>query len=268
MIAHFRLPPPGPAPLPPSAAALLLLPLSVLAGGALFWPAACLAAIAAADARQHGAMLAWFGLAVGFDAQALLLAPFIVALLIGRRVSIALLPLAPLCAAATVVARAAAFQPVALLPQDLLLSHGAPNLWAIAPLLPWFGALPLSGLALACAFGSAAAYVAWFSARVLRGAALLDAALLCALVMPGLLPALDGRAFWLADALAVTNALLGNARPRWWIAALLVTGTLLACAGAALLPLAVVAMLLATALQLFAVLKPAANDNPLMPRTA
>ena len=70
-----------PAPIPalstPGLAALLLLPLSVLAGGALFWPAACLIAVAEATARRHAAMLVWYGLALGFDCNALILAPFV-----------------------------------------------------------------------------------------------------------------------------------------------------------------------------------------------
>lgn len=255
-----------PAPLPPSVAAAALLPLSVVAGGALFWPAACLVAILAALERQHFAMLVWFGLAVGFDPQALLLAPFILVVLIGRRVAWPLLPVAPLFAAAMLLARPGGFAPNLMLPQDFALSGGAPNLWAIAQTLPWVGALPLTGLALTTALGAAAAYIAWFSARPLRRNSLLDAALLCALSLPALLPALDARAFLLADVLALAVAVRDPRPARWRIAALVLGGSLVA--GLDLVPLGAVAMLLATLLHARATLRPAANDNPLMPRTA
>ena len=68
------------------------------------------------------------------------------------------------------------------------LSDGAPNLWAIVQALPWIGDLPLAGLAMAMAIGAAAWLAAHFSAKPPRGEALLPAALLIALALPGLLP--------------------------------------------------------------------------------
>lgn len=250
---------------PPSATAWLLLPLSVVANGALFWPAACLVAITAAGARHYGAMLVWYGLAVGFDHNALVLAPFVAAVLIGARVRWRLLPLAPVFALAMLLARAHAAPPFLALPEPITLP-AAPSLWTILQMLPWIGTLSLGGLALTSAFGTAVAYGAWASTQPLRPPEVRERALLCALAIPMLLPGLDPSAFLLAGGLALHATLLERSAPRRRIAALVGIGMLVACSGGVgAAAFGAIAMIGATLLQARAVLKRgAANDNPAM----
>ena len=260
---------PGVAYLTPEARALggtLLLPLAVMLGGVWFWPAACLLAIIAALERDHPAMLGWYALALGFDPQALVAAPFFVALSIQRRVPVSEGGIAILLALATLLTRGATLGfGVPTFPLDIVPSAGAPNLWLLAGAMPWIGELPMIGLAFTCTIGAAAAYVAWFSARPVADRALLDAALLCALVMAALMPGLDARAFTLATILALTLAFRERNAARWSIAGLAVAGSMLALFG--LSPIGSLLTVLATILQARAELKPAANDNPLMART-
>jgi hypothetical protein len=260
------------APQPDRAAALLFLLPSVLLGPYdAIWAAICVMALAAALDRQHITMLVWYGLAVGLDLRAALIAPFFLALLINRRLPFRLWPIAPAIAAETMLAGwrpadlAAYFEASANPP----LSFDAPNLWTIAQALP-FG-LPLLGLALAAAIGSCAAYIANFSARPLSDRALLNAALLASLVSAGLLPGMHANAFFLADILALILALGWRDMMSWTIAILVQAGSLLAWLGAfsgvsALAMLGGIAMLVATVRLARSLLKPAANDNPLMAR--
>jgi hypothetical protein len=112
------------------------------------------------------------------------------------------------------------------------LSDGAPNLWAIVQTLPWIGDLPLVGLAATMAIGAAAFLAAHFSARPPRGEALLRAALLVALVLPGLLPRMQPQDFVsavvLSSALAVRqrNAAIAALVIGGWLAAVFVSTAL------------------------------------------
>jgi hypothetical protein len=246
---------------------MLLLVLGLVLGGAWFWPAACLMAVLAATEDDLSAMLVWYGVALGCDPQALLLAPFIVALAIQRRVSPVLLILAALTGTAIMLARALLGDATGLpFPLNLPLSRGAPNLWVLAQAMPEIGELPLVGLAFAATAGAAAAYAAWFSARRMYRQMVPDAVLLCALVMAELMPGTDLSALAVADIVALTLA-MANPRDaaRWRIAGLVLGGSVIALLAAS--P-AAAALLIATLLQARAVLKPAANDNPLMARTA
>lgn len=259
------MPRPAPAPRlsPPSAAAWLLLPLSVVADGALFWPAACLVAVSAAGARDYGAMLVWYGLALGFDHTAIVLAPFVVAVLIGARVRWPLLPLAPGFALAMLLARSHGLPPLPILPQPLALDTAAPSLWVILEALPWIGTLPLSGLALTSMIGAAAVYIAWGATQPLRHADLFDGALLCALAFAMLLPGADPDAFLLSAGLALHMAVVDRGVRRWRIAALIGIGLLVAWLGGTIAaPLGALATLTATFLHARGVFKnAAANDN-------
>ena len=167
------------APQPSRAAALVfILPSAVINAGLMgqcdaLWAAPCTMALAAAIDRKHLAMLVWCGLALGINVQALLIAPFFLALLINRRVPLHLWLVAPLVAAATMLpawaagwsARDLAAIYVRQAATYPALSMNAPNLWQIVEALPFIGRLPLSGLALAAALGATAAYVALFSTR-------------------------------------------------------------------------------------------------------
>lgn len=253
---------------PPNAAMLCLLPLCVLGDGPLFWPAACLVAIAAACARQHGAMLACYGLAVGFDANALLLAPFIAAVVIGARVPARICVLAPALALAMAVARSPGAAPGLALP-SLALAGDAPSVWTILHSVPWVETLPLGGLAVTSMLGVAVAYGVWTAARPLRPGDMLDSALLCALALPVLLPAGGPRALLLAAALAALLALLDPSTRRQRIAALVLLGMVVAALGTRGGPeVGAIVILAALLLQARGVLKPAANDNPPSPWVA
>jgi len=236
------------------------------------WAAACVMALGAALDRRHISMLVWFGLAVGLDLRAALVAPFFLALLINRRLPFRLWPIAPAIAAETMLAGwhpadlAAFFQVTA----DQPVSFDAPNLWTIAQALP-FG-LPLLGLALAAGIGASAAYIANFSARPMGERALMSAALLASLVSAGLLPGMHANAFFLADILALILALKWRDTAAWTLAILVQTGSVLAWLGAStglsgLAMLGGIAMLVATVRLARSLLKPAANDNPQMVRT-
>lgn len=256
---------PAPSLAPPSMAALLLLPLCVLADGALFWPAACLVAIGAAITKRPGAMLVWYGLAIGFDANALVLAPFVVALCFRLRAGWRTVSLAPAFALAMLLARSHGGLPDLALWDDIAVTSGAPTLWAIVHIVPGLGELPLAGLALTTMLGACVTYGAWASGCSLRRTALLDTALLGAM-LPVLLPAVGTRAFLLASALAVMLAVLDPQPRRWWVAGLTVAATALGWPGLAIAtPCAAVAMLAAALLHARPLLGRAANDNPRMP---
>jgi hypothetical protein len=266
------------APQPDRAAALLLLLPSVLLGAGLpgpsdaLWAVPCLIALAALVERRHAAMLGWFGLALGLSAQALLIAPFFLALLINRRVPFRLWPIAPSVAVATMLTLWTVGRPGFDLPMSgyPALSSDAPNVWAILQALPL--GLPLIGLALAAAIGATAAYTARFSAQILDKRALLSAALLAPLVVAGLLPGMSGRCFLLADILALTLALTYRDNTSWTVTILVQAGSILALLGslsgiAGLAMLGGAVMIVATLRVARSLLNRAANDNPLMVRT-
>lgn len=258
-------------PLHRDALAVALIPLGLVLGGAFVWPLACLIALRAAARGKLRLMLLWYGVALGFDPQALLIGPFIAAFAIQRRAAPSWVALAGLAAAAILLARGYAgdlSMPPFLL--DLPLSRGVPNLWVLLRAVPGMVEVPLIGLALVASVGAAGAYTAWFSARRLYPHMMPDAVLLCVLAMTTVMPATDATALAIADIIALSLALAkGSDTTRWRVAGLALGASALALLPQpAAPPLAAVALLIATLLQARAVLKPAANDNPLMPRTA
>jgi Gpi18-like mannosyltransferase len=273
------------APQPNRAAALVLvLPSALINAGLLaqcdaLWAAPCIMALAAAVERKHLVMLAWCGLALGIKVQALLFAPFFIALLINRRVPLRLWPIAPAVAAATMLPAWAAGWPawdlatVYLRQADTYpaLALNAPNLWQIVEALPVIGALPLSGLALTAALGASAAYIALFSTRRLDGRALLAPALLAPLITAGLLPHMHERYFFLADILALVMALTLRDRSSWRIATLIQRASLLGLSGYlsglnAMAMIGAILMITATIRVARPLVRPCANDNPLLAR--
>ena len=257
-------------PLRHDAVAIALIPLGLMLGGALAWPWACLIALRAAVRGELWLMLLWYGVALGFDPQALLIGPFIAALAIQHRAAPLWVALSGVAAAAIVLARGSIgdlSMPPFLL--DLPLSRGAPNLWVLLLAAPGVGDLPLNGLAIVATVGTAGAYTAWFSARRLYSQQRADAILLCALVMTVVIPATDAMVLMIAAIVAGTLAIAGRGDPaRWRVAGLvLATSALALLPERGAMPLAAVALLIATLLHARAVIKPAANDNPLMPRT-
>jgi hypothetical protein len=166
------------------------------------------------------------------------------------------------------IALVAGWSAVRLIPEFLVvgdtgpLSDGAPNLWAIVQALPWIGDLPLAGLAMTMAVGTGAWLAAYFSAKPLRGEALLPAALLIALALPGLLPQMQTHNFLLAVAL---SGVLSVRQRSLMIAALVWIGYLLAVNDNAVVGAA--PMIAATLLVAHPFLTSPANDNglPLIP---
>ena len=271
------------APEPDRGAALVFVMPTVLLNAGLLgqcdamWAAPCVMALAAAVERRHVAMLVWCGIALGFKAQAALVAPFFLALLINRRVPFALWPITPAVFAATMLPALALGWPASSLatiyfnqPETFTaLSLNAPNIWAIVQILPL--GLPLGGLATAAAIGATAAYLAYFSARPLDRRTLLSAALLAPLLTAGLLPRMHECYFFLADVLSLVLALTYRDKKSWTIALLVQAGSLLAMAGYfinhdALAVIGGIAMIVATFRLAGPLLKPAANDNPIMAR--
>jgi uncharacterized membrane protein YedE/YeeE len=100
---------------------------------------------------------------------------------------------------------------------------------------------------------------------------LMSAALLASLVSAGLLPGMHANAFFFADILALILALRWRDTASWTIAILVQLGSVLAWLGAStgisgLAMFGGIATLIATFRLARSLLKPAANDNPLMTR--
>jgi hypothetical protein len=138
------------------------------------------------------------------------------------------------------------------------LSDGAPSLWAIVQMVPWLRDLPLAALAMAMAVGAGVWLAAHFSARPPRGEAILRAALLVALALPLLLPHMRPADFLAAVALSIALAIRQRGLA---VAALLLTGHLLAIIG--LPALGAVPMIAAIAVIARSFLDLPANDNGL-----
>lgn len=201
-----------------------------------FWVAAMVMAVAAAGGKRHATMLAWCGVAVAFKAQALFAAPFFLALMLSRRVSWRLLPIAPAVATAAMLPAWAAGWPAADLATIYLrqtgafgaLSMNAPNIWSIVGVMPIPPVISLDRVALAAAIAASLSYVAWFGSRPMEGRRLVLAALLAPLLTAGLLPHMHERYFVLADVLALVFAVTARDGQGWRIAILVQAGSLAA----------------------------------------
>ena len=267
----------------PIACAVAALPSVALNAGALAqadaWVTApVVMALAAAVDRRHRAMLAWCGIALSIKLQALLIAPFVLGLLIARRVPLRWWPVAP---AATLAMLAPAWLlgwPLG----DLLtiyarqggtfddLSRNAPNVWMVAQALGLRDP-SLAGLALAAAAGAGATLVARMSADAARltGPVLLRYALLAPLLTAGLLPRMHERYFFAADVIALILMAVEPTRRTAAIAAAVQAGSTLAIVGylasdglwAALGGLLMIGATVLVARDLWPAA--AANDNPL-----
>jgi Gpi18-like mannosyltransferase len=92
------------------------------------------------------------------------------------------------------------------------LSLNAPNIWAVVQQLELPPAVPLDRIAFAAAGGGALLYVAFFARRRLDPERMIAAALLASLLLPGLLPRMHERYFFLADVLAFALAAVARDR--------------------------------------------------------
>lgn len=193
---------------------------SLMASGDALWAAPCVIALACAAERRHLAMLLWCGIALSIKQQAIFAAPFVLGLLLARRVPVRLWPAAPAAMLAMYLPAWAAGWSLS----DLLtvyvrqagfvdsLSLNAPNVWMVVQQLVGPDATALTGVAMATAAGAGI----WLAARVsvmrLEGQALIAAALLAPLLIAGLLPRMHERYFFLADVLALVWAAVAGTR--------------------------------------------------------
>ncbi|MEO5773517.1 MAG: hypothetical protein ABIQ32_05295 [Sphingomicrobium sp.] len=199
------------------------------------WAAPCVMALAMAQERRHKAMLLWCGLALAVKVQAIFMAPFVLALLIARRVPVHHWFLAPLAAVAAYLPAWLCGWPAADLATIYLhqagfsekMSLNAPNIWAIVQLYGSGNLQMLSRIALAAAVAASLAYIALLARRQLEGPALVAAATLSSLIVVGLLPHMHERYFFLADVLAFALAATLASRRAWIDAALVQAGSAL-----------------------------------------
>ena len=250
------------------AAVTLALPATTLGTGVLgqvdaMWAAPCLLALYPAIRRRHGTMLLWCGLGFAVDTHALLFAPFVVAVLINRRVPPALW----LLAAATVLAL-----PLGGAWHDLATPFAQPSLgvgavWsAVEAVLP-VRSVQLAGLAVVATVGASAWYVARFAVQLPASPVrLLPVALLATLVTAGLVADRVEGCFVLGGTIAMVWAIAAQDRRAWHVAALIQAGSALTIGGdlsgqsvPAVVGLA--ALALATWLVVRPIVQPAANDN-------
>lgn len=260
----------------------LLLNCALLGQSDAMYVAPLLMALAAAIDRRHRAMLGWCGLALGIKLQAVLFGPFILVLLIARRVPLRDWLWTPAIYLSTLVPAWLAGWPA----YDLLtiyvtqadvfhdIARNAPNIWMVAMLI---GAPSndITGLAIAAAVGAVAAYLARFiaTARHFAPVMLVRLALLAPLITAGLLPRMHERYFLLADILAVVLAIISTDRGDWKIAVFVQLGSICGLVGYAtglpwLAGVGALPMVAATWLTLRPLIWTAANDNPLMARRA
>lgn len=254
----------------PDKAAWLLVAPSLLINPAIliqcdaFWAAALIMALAAAIERRNAAMFAWCGLAFAFKAQAAFAGPFFVAIALAQRARWSDWLAAP---AAFVIALLPAWAAGWNAP-DLAaiylhqagwsnaLALNAPNIWSMVQALPGVADTSgLSALATVAAVAASLAYILYYRKHLVGAdpGEIVRAACLAALLIPGLLPRMHERYFFLGEALAILLALLD---PRWLRLALIVQlgatlGILAYLSGVSTLAiLGAVPMILATAMLL------------------
>ncbi len=237
--------------------------------------AACVMAVAMAVERRHLAMFAWCGIAVAFKAQAVLVAPFFLALAIHRRVPFHHWLAAPAALLAMLLPALLAGWP----PADLAtiyfrqaetfgdeIARNAPNIWSLVGALSPDQAPRMFGLALAAALGAGAAYVARMQAVRFDKAGLVGMAALAAMLTAGLLPRMHERYFMLADILMLAFAIARGTRGAFALAALVQLGSTAAIVGylgigIPLVALGAVCMIAATWIAARPLISPHANDN-------
>jgi Gpi18-like mannosyltransferase len=185
----------------------------------------------AARGRPAAAAVA-FGFAVAFKAQAMLVAPVLLYLLLSRTMALRHLALIPATYAALMVPAVLAGRPIldcftvyfGQFERFGSLAMTAPNPWQFSTRFVPYEVGVAFGLPAAAAVGAALAIT---SARLRPSPqSLLLVAAACAAAMPYVLPKMHERFFFPADVLALA---LAFALPRYWSAAVLLqTGTLLA----------------------------------------
>ncbi len=221
------------------AALALLLPTVMLNSALLgqcdaYWAAPCLLAAACAIERRMAPMLIWCGIAVSVKAQAVFIAPFILAVLFSEKAPWRLWLIPPAVYIAMMVPAWAAGWPASDLATIYLnqsryftdLSMNAPNLWMIVQQMPGGRWPAWSQVAIAAALAGGVAFVTRFR-RPLAAPDMIAAALLSSLMLPGLLPRMHDRYFFLADVLSLVLALRCRDRSSIFILVAVQTASLL-----------------------------------------
>ena len=237
--------------------------------------AACVMAVAMALERRHFAMFAWCGVAIAAGAQALLAAPFFIALAIQRRVSLRCWLAAPAALVAIVLPALLAVWP----PADLVaihfrqagmfsgaIAHHTPNLGSLAAAISSAHAPQLFGLAVAAALGATGAYVARMQTARFDRAGIVGMAALAGLLAAGLLPGMHERQFLLAGILLLAFAIARGTRQAFTLAALAQFGSSAAILrslglGMPAVAIGALSMIAATWLAAQPLIAPHANDN-------
>lgn len=203
-----------------------------------FWSAACVMAVAETVKGRRSTALLWFGVGIAFKAQAVFLAPFILARLVADRAPLhlwcipgivyvaAMLPawLAgwPALDLATIYLRQTEWGPSFI--------SNAANPWSfVQHLMPETGTNLLWIGHAAAAIGTLV-FVVILTRRPLTDTRLVSAALLSAMMLPWLLPKMHERFFFLAEILSFTLALVLRDRIAVLLAFLIQGATLLAYA--------------------------------------
>lgn len=203
-----------------AAAASLLLPSVMLNGAAwgqtdTIWAGLAALVVSFALRGQWAAMMLAFGAALAFKLQAILIAPFLLHVVLSRRLGLQYLPLPLLAYAAMMLPAWIAGRPAWELATVYLeqagtyrwLSMNAPNPWAFVQygrLLTYeAGVLLGTAITVLAALALSVLTLRW---RRLQGADLLLLAVTVAASMPYLLPKMHDRYFFLADILAYALA--------------------------------------------------------------
>ncbi len=255
-------------PTPAKALAVAALPFILLSGSMSGWGAAagiaaCSIAVAAAIGRQHLAMSLAFGLAVAFNAHALVLAPFFLAIAIRHRAGIH----AWLAAPSIWLALGLPWLIAGGRPANFDSSVGdAPGIWSVIVAILPDQASQLVGLALAAALGTAATFIARLQVVPLDRPGLIGMASLSSLLTAGLFPGIRPDAFILAAILTLARASIRPGRSTLLIAGLVQAGlfaTIGVIPGASTVLIAAGAfcMIAATWIAAQPLIAPHANDN-------
>jgi Gpi18-like mannosyltransferase len=226
------------------AALVMILPTTVLNAAALgqcdaLYVAPGIAALSAAIGRRHAAMLIWCGVAIAFKLQAILFAPFFIALLINRRVPPHLWAIPPAVFTASLLPAWALGWPIADLVKIYtdqassfsILSMNAPNIWFLIQNITAGSADYLSPMAMTIGLAAITLYCAYFSVWMPQGNFLFLPAIFSVLVTAGLLPHMHERYFLFADIAALVFAITIKTRRSWLIALLIQLGSVSATIG-------------------------------------